>query len=190
MKALVLNGSLSAGDPTDNCQAIILDELNQAGWDADTFVLRDTKIAPCVGCFGCWVKTPGKCLIDDAADDIARSAVASDLFILLTPITFGGYSSEIKKALDRLIPTISPFFEKIGEEIHHKLRYDSSPNFAVVGTLKGPDAECERIFETLVVRNAINLHSQQYAAAVVIGDPTDESRVTIKEALEATGVKK
>jgi len=66
MKALVLNGSLSAGDPTDTVRRLYLNELNQAGWDADTFVLRDTKIAPCVGCFGCWVKTPGKCLIDDA----------------------------------------------------------------------------------------------------------------------------
>ena len=33
--------------------------------------------------------------------------------VLLTPITFGGYSSEIKKAMDRSICLVLPFFRRV-----------------------------------------------------------------------------
>ena len=32
--------------------------------------LASMKIANCVGCFGCWTKTPGKCFIRDDASKI------------------------------------------------------------------------------------------------------------------------
>ena len=85
------------------------------------------EIRPCIGCFGCWVQTPGECLIDDAARQIAPAIIGSDLVIYLTPVTFGGYSSELKKALDRCICLILPFFTKIDGEMHHKPRYDRYP---------------------------------------------------------------
>jgi multimeric flavodoxin WrbA len=45
--------------------------------------------------------TPGECVIKDAGCDVARDVSHSDLVILLTPMSFGGYSSELKKAVDR-----------------------------------------------------------------------------------------
>lgn len=37
--------------------------------DAAAVDLSALRIANCVGCFGCWTKTPGRCVIrDDAAD--------------------------------------------------------------------------------------------------------------------------
>jgi len=50
-----------------------------------------------MGCFGCWNKTPGTCVMKDDSAKIAKAVVNSDLLIFLTPITFGGYSSELKK---------------------------------------------------------------------------------------------
>ena len=35
--------------------------------DVVSFDLSHMKIAPCVGCFGCWTRTPGKCVIRDDA---------------------------------------------------------------------------------------------------------------------------
>jgi multimeric flavodoxin WrbA len=56
-----------------------------------------------VNSFGCWVKAPGECVIDDGARSAAKKLVPSDLAVFLSPIVFGGYSYELKKVLDRQI---------------------------------------------------------------------------------------
>ncbi len=91
-------------------------ELRSLRWEAENLILRDIDIAPCVGCFGCWLQTPGISLIDDAAREVTRKIMGSDLVAYVTPITFGGYLSDLKKALDRSIGLISPFFTRIGGE--------------------------------------------------------------------------
>ena len=45
-----------------------------------------------------------------------------DLVIYLTPVTFGGYSSELKRMVDHQIQNISPFFTSVQGEIHHQRR--------------------------------------------------------------------
>ncbi len=114
-----------------------------------------------MGCFVCWVKTPGICVKNDIARDIARDIVQSDVLIYLTPIVFGGYSSELKKAVDRSIPTILPFFKNIEGEIHHKARYKHYPNLLVLGFLNYSNPEYEKTFRYLVKRNAINMHNDK-----------------------------
>jgi AraC-like DNA-binding protein len=42
----------------------------------------------------------GVCVIDDFGLEAARMAVQSDVLIFLSPVTSGGYSSELKKAVD------------------------------------------------------------------------------------------
>ena len=142
-------------------------ELSVQGWQAETIVLREKKIALCTGCFGCWVTTPGVCVIDDFGQEAARMAIQSNVLIYLTPVTFGGYSFELKKAVDRFACSmLLPFFKKIDGEIHHKARYQPLPSLIGIGVLPGPDEEAERIFTTLVERNAVNLHSPTSQSAV------------------------
>jgi multimeric flavodoxin WrbA len=116
------------------------------------------------------VQTPGECLIDDRAREIARAYVGSDVVVFFTPVTFGGYSSELKKALDRIICVVSPFFARIDGEVHHEPRYRRYPRLLAVGVQPRPDRESEEIFTTLVARSAINMHAPKHAAAVF--DPT------------------
>jgi len=67
VKALVLNGVGKNTQHLDNIGETIMRELRSLRWEAENLILRDIEIAPCMGCFGCWVQTPGVCLIDDAA---------------------------------------------------------------------------------------------------------------------------
>lgn len=188
MKAFILNG-LTEGDDTP--YKIIHDELENIGWDVNNFYLQDKKIAPCQGCFGCWIKTPGICLTDDDGREVVKQAVQSDLMVFLSSISFGGYSSDLKKALDRIIPILYPFFMKINGEIHHKPRYKRYPSLMGVGVLSKSDEEGERIFKTLVARNAINFHSPSHAAGVVVrGCSPEKIKTEVKTLFEKIGENK
>jgi hypothetical protein len=168
MRALVLNGERKDENTLGLVEEALSRELEVNGWRTETIGLRDVNIARCAGCFDCWVKTPGVCVIDDFGRDVARKVVGSDLLVLLTPLTFGGYSSELKKAIDRFpCPLLLPFFTKIHGEVHHKPRYKLLPRLIGIGVLPHSDTEDEEIFKSLVARNAINLYSPAQAATVI-----------------------
>jgi multimeric flavodoxin WrbA len=174
MKAVILNG-MEAGDTLmESVQDILADVLREENWETQIFTLHEMEIAPCMGCFGCWLQTPGRCIRADT-DAITRACVQSELLVFLTPITFGGYSPELKKAVDRLIPIILPFFEMLNGETHHKPRYDRYPNLLAVGVLPHPDQESEQVFTTLVAHNATNFWAPAHAVGVVTRERSAES---------------
>lgn len=107
-KVVLLDGRGAGDDDLIPVLDTLMDELQSSGAKVQTFPLKDVKMGSCIGCFGCWLKTPGICVEPDAGRDIAQAVVQSDVTILLTPVTFGGYSSEIKKSQDRWIPLVLP----------------------------------------------------------------------------------
>lgn len=188
MNALILNGGRAADDGADAVQSLLAGELAAAGCRVTEVVLRDCQVDTCKGCFGCWTNSPGVCWIDDEGRRIAEEMVKSDLAVLLTPVTFGGYSSELKKVVDRLIPIISPLFMRVKGETRHRRRYARYPRLLGVGVLPEPDPEQEAVFNSLVERNAMNFHSPGQAG-VVLDATEDEAawRQKIRLALSRTG---
>jgi multimeric flavodoxin WrbA len=162
---VVLNGARVKDAKVDEATDIL--QSNLAWANISRYRLRDLKIADCVGCFGCWVKTPGLCVIDDPAREIAAKLAQTDLLIYVSPIVFGGYSYELKKALDRQIPTLLPFMKKYKGENHHPLRYDKIHNVAAIGVLPAPNPESEAIFKTLVYRNSLNWQAPKQATTLI-----------------------
>jgi multimeric flavodoxin WrbA len=189
MNATILNGALAGDGYVDAIAAALQDGLRAQSWTVRPWQLADEKLAFCLGCFECWTKTPGLCRIDDAGRDVAESLIQSDLAIFVTPITFGGYSSALKKAVDRVIPLISPFFERIDGEVHHHARYASYPALFGVGVLSRPNPIQAEIFDTLISRNAINLHAPAHGSRVIlrgqdpIGVAAELTQILSKEAL-------
>jgi multimeric flavodoxin WrbA len=166
-KAIILDGSrdddLEAGIAGETLHS----ELGRKGIQFTHWTLRDIEIAPCIGCFQCWTKTPGECVFDDEQRRIYADMAKSDLVILITPITFGGYSSELKKGLDRFIPVLLPFFRMYNGETHHPSRSGKEWNLLGVGTLPLKDEEKERLFRDLVKRNSLNMHSENTSSVVL-----------------------
>jgi multimeric flavodoxin WrbA len=166
MNAVILDGS-ARGDPLaaavrDAAEA----RLRQDGIAVTRHFLPDVRIAPCNGDFQCWTRTPGVCAQAGRHRDIAREIAFCDLEVLLTPVTFGGYSSELKKLLDHLIPIIVPTLVRFHGETHHPMRYGRFPRLAVFGTRASADEESERIFEGLVRRNVLNMRPPSWACGV------------------------
>ena len=190
MRAVVLDGSREGDLTSRTAREVLEEELKGNGWKVRSLTLRDMDIGPCDGCYRCWTKHPGICASADQGRMIPGLYITSDLAVFLSPVTFGGYSSELKKALDRMIPNVLPFFEKIDGEVHHKKRYGAYPKLAAIGVLDRPVQSGETIFRALVERNAINFYAPGHAAGFVYGtEDRDTIRLGVRTILSRAGVK-
>jgi len=167
LNAVLLNGAESNDSTLEIIQQTIINELSDKNWNIKPFILNKMDVKPCAGCFGCWVQTPGICIIDDEGKNTTKAIIQSNLVVYLTPVTFGGYSSHLKKVLDRSIGLLLPFFKKIDGEMHHQKRYDHYPKLMGIGILDQPDKKSEQIFKTLLGRNGINMHTPQSTAGII-----------------------
>ena len=182
-RALVLNGALPGDETLAPIEEALLALLREAGTEVRGYSMRDVPLAHCQGCFECWTTSPGLCKTDgDAGREIAAAMIGSDLLVLLTPITFGGYSSEIKKVMDRSICLVLPFFRRVHGEVHHRRRYPAYPVLAAVGVLGAPDEEQVRVFRSLIERNARNMDSPLTAVCVL---PAGAPATVLRDRLEA-----
>ena len=167
MKALIFDGS-PEGDSTGGRLAEVLAELLAAkGYETGHIVLRQKTIGNCNGCFQCWLKTPGICVLDDDNRELSQRFIGSDLLILLTPVTFGGYSPELKRMLDHFIANVSPFFMTVNGETHHRNRYAAYPDLLVIGWLDQPDRVQESLFNHLAWRNSINFYAKRSSWGII-----------------------
>jgi len=188
MKALVLDGCREGDYLAMEAALEMTTALAGRVDDVEVVILRELVISACTGCFGCWTRTPGECVLKDDAGKVLRSYVGSDVVAFVTPVTFGGYSSQLKMMLDRLIPLLDPRFTIVGGEVHHRLRYGRFPKTIVLGTLPSPDAGAERLFAGLVARNGRNMH-QTIEAEVLVGVPDPPSaRQCVERLLDRIGV--
>ena len=173
MKAVVLNGSHENDRTGDRVLAALMEKLQLQGWEVEHIPMGAKKIGNCAGDFFCWIRNPGMCNIDDDNREIAASIAKSDLMVYLTPITFGGYSSILKKAVDHQIQNILPFFTQVNGETHHQKRYREYPDFLAVGWLQEKDEMAETIFRHLVWRNSLNFYAKSVVTGVVLASQTD-----------------
>ncbi|MDR2443014.1 MAG: flavodoxin family protein [Deltaproteobacteria bacterium] len=94
-------------------------------WPADwTIFPALPMVAHCRGCFGCWVKTPGRCLIGDRGADFVGLLAASDRLWVVSRLVFGGLSPAVKAVFDRSIGYILPFFVTFNNKMRHVRRFE------------------------------------------------------------------
>jgi multimeric flavodoxin WrbA len=175
MHALVLDGSLAAGGTGERVRHAVETRLAAAGWTSEVVTLRERRIGNCAGDLFCWIRSPGQCNTDDDNRAIAAATVRSDLLVFLTPVTFGGYASELKKALDHQIQILKPGFTRIAGETHHQKRYARYPDVLAVGWLDRPDEAAEALFASLVGRYALNFHAAASSARVAYSGMTEDA---------------
>jgi len=188
-KVVILDGSASSDPDLSPVLSILSDVLKGTGAHIETFPLREMKLAHCLGCFKCWLETPGICVEADAGREIAKAVIQSDTTVFFTPVTFGGYSPDLKKMVDRLVQIASPYFQMDHGEVHHPPRYARRPRFLIIGVQRRPNPHEAHIFRILAGRNAINFHPPSYAAEVVLAtEDTDTLRQRLQTLLGRSDV--
>lgn len=109
----------------------------------------------CQGCFKCWVKNSGYCVYRDQIQHIGRDAGRCDQLIFISKVTYGGFSSSVKRVLDRSISFSLPFFTLRGNEVHHKKRYacEGSMKIYFYGECDEEERDVARKYVERLVKN-------------------------------------
>jgi len=102
MKILVINGS-PKGERSDTMH-VTRAFIEGMGETYDVIDSMQVDVKPCLGCYACWTKTPGKCVQKDDMAGILERLLESDLVIWSTPLYCYSVPSNIKALYDRLIP--------------------------------------------------------------------------------------
>lgn len=125
--------------------------------DENVVVLNaDGHYAPCRGCFACWLKNTGFCVMDDSLKHAGALIGQSDPLIIISRLCYGGYSPGVKAVLDRAIGVSLPFFTWRGDQTHHIGRYPQRKLLRIL--FYGDCTESERQTATeLAERNRLNL---------------------------------
>ena len=123
------------------------------------FITEDSPILQCIGCFGCWIKTPMKCVLNDDYSDTPSKLAKADEVIIISRCCYGTYSPFVKNVFDRSIGYMDPDFTKVDGEMHHKNRYDKWLDLSVYFYGNISDRE-KSTAQRLVEANLINLHAK------------------------------
>lgn len=123
--------------------------------------LSKCNITNCVGCFGCWTKTPGKCVIRDDAVRVYPRIAASHRLMYVSRVKYGGYDTPMKTMLERAIPVQQAFIRLHHGETHH-IQRDVALKQAVIVGYGAQSHEEQDLFRQLIARNANNMNFEQY----------------------------
>ncbi len=128
MKVLAFNSSprMEKGN-TALIVAPFLEGMKQSGAEVEVFYTRRLKINPCLGCFDCWLKTPGECAQKDDMRMLLPKMGECDVLVLATPLYVDGMSGPMKNLLDRMIPGAQPFIELRDGHCRHPGRGEYAP---------------------------------------------------------------
>lgn len=99
------------------------------GWDV---VAAGDDIRPCIGCFCCWSKTPGECIVNDGYNRMGEKIHHADSVTVISRYSYGGFSGRIKNVFDRSLGYVLPQFEISAGETHHKRRYEEDKEFIFI----------------------------------------------------------
>lgn len=91
----------------------------------------ELKIAHCVGCNMCWLKTPGVCAIKDDYEIILKKLVHAENLWVVADTKFGFVDYRGKRVLDRIVPMLNMYIEIRNGWERHQLRYHPL-NFGVI----------------------------------------------------------
>lgn len=183
MKVYILSDGEFATEQLTQLEAVVKKSLTQKGFEITEKRLEEEELKYCVGCFGCWVKTPGQCVRKDTMDDINRTAMNSDVMVYLVPLVFGQFSANMKSALDRWIPNILPFFiVRADGSTMHPARYAKNPRIVMIAYGDGLTEEDANLFRDITTK-----HRRNGAVLIYHGDDEKLARELLAADLQNAG---
>ncbi len=151
MKTLVLN--TLGKEALDQVNTLIKDK------EVEVVDTSDMKIAHCMGCNQCWLKTPGICAIKDDYEKIIKKLVETENLWIVSDTRFGFLDYKGKRVMDRIMPMLNMTVCFRDGWMRHKLRYHALN----IGLLYKGAAD-QAMMEDWCKRTAANIGGQSLGA--------------------------
>ena len=151
MKTLVLN--TLGKEALDQVNALIKDK------EVEVVDTSDMKIAHCMGCNQCWLKTPGICAIKDDYEKIIKKLVETENLWIVSDTRFGFLDYKGKRVMDRIMPMLNMTIGFRDGWMRHELRYHALN----IGLLYKGAAD-QAMMEDWCKRTAANIGGQSLGA--------------------------
>jgi multimeric flavodoxin WrbA len=111
-----------------------------AGAETEQVLLVEKNIKPCRGCFACWTKTPGRCVIKDDMAVLLEKVVASDIIVYATPLYVFNVSGLMKNFMDRKVVLVNPHFNLDESGVcRHLKQANQIPKYVIISNCGFPD---------------------------------------------------
>jgi multimeric flavodoxin WrbA len=166
---------LEAGVYTEQINALLANN----DFDIEIIDTANMKIAHCMGCNQCWLKTPGVCAIKDDYETIVKKLVSADNVWLVSDTKFGFIDYRGKRILDRIMPMLNMYIIFRDGWMRHQLRYHSLN----VGVIYKGDGD-RQMLEEWCNRTAANLGGR--SLGVIAIDDASGQTITATTATTAT----
>ena len=116
LKVLMLNGSPRPNGNTAVALREIETVFRENGVEVETVVIGNRAIRGCVACGGC--AKIGKCVFDDAVNELAPKFEAADGLVVASPVYYASANATLIACLDRLFYS-TPFDKtmKVGASV-------------------------------------------------------------------------
>ena len=160
MKTIVL---IDSGRKFINQRNEILKAINlsvEFNSNIEVFDISSVNFKECVGCFNCWVKNPGLCNSEEN-NELNKKIVNSDNLVIVSEMTYGGFSASAKRVMDKIIPNVLPYMTVIHSELHHVKRYKKYPNLLTIGYAGEIMPKYTDLFTSTSIAIGRNIHSKE-----------------------------
>jgi len=124
MKLLAINASPKGKN--SNTQKFLMpfmEGASELGAEIETVYLNEKNIDFCKGCYTCWTRTPGKCIIKDDMEELMEKVKEADIIVYGTPLYKYTMTGLMKNFIDRELPLSLPFVEKCNGRLRHPGRF-------------------------------------------------------------------
>ena len=151
MKTLVLN--TLGNEYTEQVKTLIKDK------EVEIVDTSNMKIAHCMGCNQCWLKTPGICAIKDDYEEIIKKLVETENLWIVSDTKFGFLDYKGKRVMDRIVPMLNMTVGFRDGWMRHEMRYHPLN----IGLLYKGDAD-QAMMEDWCKRTAANIGGHSLGA--------------------------
>lgn len=142
MRVLAINSSPRSEGTSKTWMMLeaLIQGMSDAGADVETIHLRRKKVNHCIGCFTCWTKTPGVCVHnDDMTNELFPKWLEADVAVYATPLYHFTVNATMKAFIERTLPFLQPYFERVGDTTYHPVR-QKPPKAVIVSVAGFPEA--------------------------------------------------